>query len=266
MTAEEIEPSPPSYGWRPLVLILSVIAVVAAAAITFAFRSSDSVTSSREDSCDDSGVRGNVALTVDGSPAPDDLRKAAAGLKKRLAPYDCDAEVSVTGDRLQVAALKDAVDHLDSLLAPGRIEFREVLQTRPATNCTSSARALSRVRATDRLSACSQDGTEQLDLLPAAVVGADVQKATAERDQQLGEWQIIVHFTEGGQKRWTGLTARTVGKRVAIVLDGVVLSAPNIQERIEGDAQITGSFSEASAKALAAQLSSGALPVTLRRG
>jgi len=80
--------------------------------------------------------------------------------------------------------------------------------------------------------ACSEDGSEKYYLDVAKVVGTDVKTAAAQRDQQLGEWQVIVKFTGKGQNKWTDLTAATVQKRVAVALDAVVISAPTIQERI----------------------------------
>jgi preprotein translocase subunit SecD len=119
---------------------------------------------------------------------------------------------------------------------------------------------------TKQIVACSEDGSEKYHLDVAKVVGTDVKTATAQRDQQLGDWQIIVKFTGKGQNRWTDLTAATVGKQVAVALDAVVISAPNIQERIDGDAQITGSFTRDSASNLANVLKYGALPLSFTSG
>src|SRR4030095_8835983 len=56
-----------------------------------------------------------------------------------------------------------------------------------------------------------------------------------------------------------------VGRQLAIVLDGVISSAPNIRERIpSGDAQITGNFTAESARDLAIVLRAGALPAPVR--
>jgi preprotein translocase subunit SecD len=114
--------------------------------------------------------------------------------------------------------------------------------------------------------ACSKDGTEKYQLDVAKVRGTDVKGASAQRDQQLGEWQVIVSFTGSGQNKFTDLTAATVNKRVAIVLDAVVVSAPTIQQRIDGDAQITGSFTQKSASDLADVLKYGALPLSFDPG
>ncbi|MDT4894503.1 MAG: preprotein translocase subunit SecD [Pseudonocardiales bacterium] len=114
--------------------------------------------------------------------------------------------------------------------------------------------------------ACSKDGSEKYQLDVAKVRGTDVKGASAQRDQQLGEWQVIVSFTGSGQNKFTDLTAATVNKRVAIVLDAVVVSAPTIQQRIDGDAQITGSFTQKSASDLADVLKYGALPLSFDPG
>src|SRR4051812_11681985 len=114
--------------------------------------------------------------------------------------------------------------------------------------------------------ACSEDGAEKFHLDVAKVRGNDVKGATAQRDQQLGAWQVIVSFTGKGQNKFTDLTAATVGQRVAIVLDGVVISAPTIQSRIDGDAQITGSFNQKTSGDLANTLKYGALPLSFRPG
>jgi preprotein translocase subunit SecD len=114
--------------------------------------------------------------------------------------------------------------------------------------------------------ACSEDGSEKYHLDVAKVVGTDVKGATAQQDQQLGAWQVIVSFTGKGQNKFTDLTAATIGKRVAIALDGVVISAPTIQSRIDGDAQITGNFTKSSSASLANTLKYGALPLSFEPG
>ncbi|MCW2606785.1 MAG: secD [Frankiales bacterium] len=111
--------------------------------------------------------------------------------------------------------------------------------------------------------ACSDDGAAKYHLDVAKVVGTDVKGATASLDQQTGsQWQIVVEFTGEGQDKFTNLTEATVGKNVAIVLDGIVLSAPTIQTRIDSDAQITGDFDQKSSAELANTLKYGALPLS----
>ncbi|MFN4227615.1 MAG: protein translocase subunit SecD [Candidatus Ratteibacteria bacterium] len=67
-----------------------------------------------------------------------------------------------------------------------------------------------------------------------------------------------------GAKIFEEVTGKNVGKRLAIVLDGVIKSAPQIRERIpEGKAVITGKFTMDEARELAIVLRSGALPAKL---
>jgi preprotein translocase subunit SecD len=116
---------------------------------------------------------------------------------------------------------------------------------------------------TDQIVACGRDGKAKYLLAPAKVVGTDVKGAIARLDPSgTNQWQVSVSFTGDGQKKFTDLTTTTVGKQVAIVLDGVVVSAPVIQNTIPGDAQITGNFSKTEAQNLSNVLKYGALPLT----
>ncbi len=76
---------------------------------------------------------------------------------------------------------------------------------------------------------------------------------------------VTTVFDTTGARRFARLTTEHVGERFAIVLDGKVLSAPNIREPIPGGrGQISGGFSLQGAKDLAVLLRSGALPAPLR--
>jgi preprotein translocase subunit SecD len=76
---------------------------------------------------------------------------------------------------------------------------------------------------------------------------------------------VSITFDQAGGAKFAKLTTENVNKPFAIVLDGKVLSAPNINEPIlGGSAQISGSFTVESANQLAISLRSGALPVDLK--
>ena len=100
---------------------------------------------------------------------------------------------------------------------------------------------------------------------PAELTGRAVRTARAQAPQGLsGDWEVIVDFTGEGSDQWSELTGRYVQRQIAIVLDGVVQSAPTVQEQITGGtARITGQFTEREAKDLALVLRFGALPVEL---
>jgi preprotein translocase subunit SecD len=105
------------------------------------------------------------------------------------------------------------------------------------------------------------------------VIGRDVSGATAAIDpQSLSGWFVSLDFTSDGTKKFGQLTQDVVNlpapqNQVAIVLDGVVVSAPRINEAIlGGQAQITGSFSQLEAQDLANVLKYGSLPLAFDRG
>jgi preprotein translocase subunit SecD len=76
-----------------------------------------------------------------------------------------------------------------------------------------------------------------------------------------GAWGVSMSMTPKGRADFSRVTGNNVGRQLAIVLDGVVSSAPNIRERIpSGSASITGGFDVESAKDLAIVLRAGALP------
>ena len=78
---------------------------------------------------------------------------------------------------------------------------------------------------------------------------------------QFNESYVSINFNRQGSRKFAQLTAENVGKRMAIVLDKQVYSAPVIREKIEGGrAQISGSFTPEDAHDLAIILRAGALP------
>ncbi len=111
------------------------------------------------------------------------------------------------------------------------------------------------------------DGTvaTRYELGPALLRGDIVSSASAAPPTGLsGDWQVNVSFTGSGSSQFDAMAAQYVNKQVAIVLDGVVESAPTINSTsYNGSAQITGSFSQSQAKDLALVLRYGSLPVQL---
>jgi preprotein translocase subunit SecD len=97
------------------------------------------------------------------------------------------------------------------------------------------------------------------------ITGDKLVKADPTFDQQTNEPAVTIQFdSEGGQK-FARMTQQNTGKLFAIILDGQVISAPQIKEPIFGGiSQISGSFTTQSANALAISLRSGALPVDLK--
>ena len=83
--------------------------------------------------------------------------------------------------------------------------------------------------------------------------------------RSFGEAQISLNFDDEGAKLFERLTSENVGRKLAIVLDGIVYSDPVIKERIpNGRAVISGSFSDDEAKAVAIALRTGRLPAPVK--
>jgi preprotein translocase subunit SecD len=100
---------------------------------------------------------------------------------------------------------------------------------------------------------------------PAELTGKVVRTARAQAPQGFtGDWSVTADFTGAGSRQFDELAQRNFQRQVAIVLDGVVKSAPTINaQQFNGTAEITGQFSEREAKDLALVLRFGALPVQL---
>ena len=94
------------------------------------------------------------------------------------------------------------------------------------------------------------------DLGPVFLDGGRIKKATPS-PSEYGDGHIVsIEFDEQGAKTWADFTTANVGERVAILINGRVLSAPSIQSPITGGtAQIVGRFTAQEAAQLAWQLS-----------
>jgi preprotein translocase subunit SecD len=93
------------------------------------------------------------------------------------------------------------------------------------------------------------------------LTGASLETAKVQISDRFGEPNVSIKFNSQGATDFDRITNDNVRKRLAIVLDGVVHSAPVIQERISGgNAQITGNFTMDEARDLAIVLRAGALP------
>ena len=94
--------------------------------------------------------------------------------------------------------------------------------------------------------------------------GDSLTNARASFDPRTNEPIVEITFDPQGGAKFARLTSENVGKPFAIILDGQVISAPNINEPIiGGTAQISGHFTTKTANQLAIALRSGALPVNL---
>ncbi|MFI5241032.1 MAG: protein translocase subunit SecD [Microgenomates group bacterium] len=109
-----------------------------------------------------------------------------------------------------------------------------------------------------------EGSSDSAQLVPTNLTGADLQSAQVSFDSNNGKPGISLQFSKEGGDKFSEITSRNIGKALPIILDGEVLSAPIVQERITGgSAQISGTFTVDQAKKLSIQLNAGALPVPI---
>jgi preprotein translocase subunit SecD len=100
---------------------------------------------------------------------------------------------------------------------------------------------------------------------PTPLTGKYLKGAEIGSDQTTFQSLVLLEFNEEGAKIFEELTSKNVGKPLAIYIDGILISAPVVQEVISGGkAQISGKFTLNEAKDLASNLNAGALPVPIK--
>ncbi|MSO78673.1 MAG: protein translocase subunit SecD [Acidimicrobiia bacterium] len=146
---------------------------------------------------------------------------------------------------------------------------------------SSGVRIPTTTRADDKRKACvvleerlapdaTSDSPNRLYLGPTELTGNVVDNARSEFQPGQG-WSVAIKFTNEGSAQWDALGEKYFQQRVAIVLDGVVQSAPEIQpgeavfSPFGGTAIISGNFEQAEADELAKVVNYGALPVELEK-
>ena len=96
------------------------------------------------------------------------------------------------------------------------------------------------------------------------LTGRYLKKAEIAFDNVTNEPIVTIQFNDEGAKLFEEITERNIGKPLAIFLDGQILSAPIVQDKISGgSAQITGRFTRQEAQEIARNLNAGALPLPI---
>ena len=110
-----------------------------------------------------------------------------------------------------------------------------------------------------------EDGSEEAIVSKRIILSGDnLVDAKPTMDTQTNETVVSFSLDRVGAKKFGKATSNGVGKRLAIVLDGKIISAPSVREPIiGGSGQISGDFTFQTATDLALLLRSGALPAPL---
>lgn len=134
-----------------------------------------------------------------------------------------------------------------------------------------ASQAAARARDSAEVVVCDSEGLEKFALGPVAIPGTDVSDASAVFDAQRGQgWIVQMEFNDSGAKKFADTTKELSEQlsprdRFAIVLDGEVVSAPSVDQRLGGGrAEIYGNFDQESAEELANILKYGSLPLNFR--
>ena len=213
------------------------------------------------------GENGQIVL----EPSPEGLRKREDGMLSRVVEVvrrrvdpDGSTGASVTAEGKDGISVEFAgldVSEVNARIAtPARLTFQFVDASGPSQEAGSSA-----IPPGDEL---LPDGTEAgrfLLLYKEATLGSDdVREASAGIEPPQYEPCVNFELTAAGAAAFARLTQDNIGRRLAIVLDGKILSAPVIRSGIPGGrGMIIGHFTVAEASRIALLLRSGALPAPL---
>ncbi len=208
----------------------------------------------------------HLVLKVDTSKIPEDARKDAADralevIRNRIDEFGVkEPQISPQGKDEIVVQLPGITDRGRALELIGKtalLEFKLV-----STDADKLNKALQGSVPAGFDLQKDENGDPLLLEKDAVMTGDVLTTAFMSFDQsRFNEPYVSIQFTAEGAKKFAKVTQDNVGRRLAIVLDGKVKSAPQIREAIpSGQAQITGRFSKEEASDLAIVLKVGALP------
>ncbi len=126
--------------------------------------------------------------------------------------------------------------------APTSFQIRRVVEEKDSANSETLPFANARPGAETSLRVMKQ----------AVLDAADVASATTQKDPITGDNSVRVTLTEKGKERFAKLTEQSIGKRLAVIVDGKIMIAPVIRERIAGGSLVvTGNLTSKDAEELA---------------
>ncbi|MDD4182484.1 MAG: protein translocase subunit SecD [Candidatus Omnitrophica bacterium] len=197
--------------------------------------------------------------SVSKSQVSDAMGGAIEKVRTRIDSFGVkETSIQIQGDNSILVQLPGVVDReiIDKLREVGKLEFKLVSDEKEKIE--------------EAIKGTVPEGYELKDYKgavlvhkEAALTGADLSQSSVGFDQY-GVPNVRLQFTAEGAKKFGKVTEENVGKQLAIILDGKVMSAPAIREAIlSGQAEITGDFSLDEARSIVSVLNSGALPIPL---
>lgn len=231
----------------------------------------------------------NVIVSIPGEPSAETLARIQSSAKLEFRPviYTDVAATSEVGSTPEASSTPTPEPSLATTATAAPTDASDPNWVSPALfaqyqdfDCATLDTADTNVAPADEpLITCEPngDGTYGFKYIlgPVEVSGETIADASSglianSQGVSTGLWGVFITFNDEGTRQFAAVTQRLFGfdpdtdvrNRFAIVLDGTVISAPTTQGIItDGKPQISGSFTQASAKTLADQLKFGALPI-----
>ena len=216
-------------------------------------------------------IQGGLSVILTAKPRPGqslttaDMDRAELIVRNRVAKLGA-SETSIQRQGsdsilVQIPGIKNAEEALKVIGSTGQLEFVEVKSITDTETIAALARGDDNIKV--------KEGSYK-----PFMTGEVVKSAAVSQNTQTGQIEVNITMSAEGSKIWAEATTRMApiskggksptGEQVAIVLDGVVKSAPAVNEPITGgQTAISGTFTADEAKNLKTVLETGALPVTL---
>jgi preprotein translocase subunit SecD len=251
------EPSP-SGGCSPL--ILALLAAIFGSFMAAFSTSSSTLVSPTE-------IVTHVTFAPIGTFTTDELEQAETVISKRLTGLGLStATVEIIDSKtisVGLPQIEDLDDVVKTLSARGLLEFVGFSDV-PDIGDWTGRDILTTGQGDHPVSDTASKNPVTNAPFETVLTGEGVQSAVSSFNQDYGgQWQVTVKFSDEAGRVLGEYTHAHIGKPLAIVLDGKVLSVPVIQAEISTEAVIAGNFTEQETKRLAVQLGSGALPFAM---
>lgn len=193
-----------------------------------------------------------------GTPSAEDMDTTVTIIENRVNALGAsEATVQLQGDDqilIQIPGLDDPDTALETLGTVGYLEFVSVPDITDDTVKSEIEQGQSGMTLTE--------GTYS-----AVITGSDINRVSVNRASETSsDYAVDITLNDSGKEAFAEATTKLAvnHEQIAIVLDGVVQSAPSVQSIIaDGNVEITGSYTLDEAQSLQTILESGSLPVTL---
>jgi len=219
----------------------------------------------------------NIVVSIPGTPDPNTLQLIRASAKLEFRPV---LTTSASTPTEEVGGLDEEGQQLEDSPSIEPQNASDPSWITPAVqnefdtlDCSQDFREAGQVDDPNRpLVTCDTSLTQKYILGPVEVEGANIADATSgtvttSTGASTNEWAVNIEFDADGTERFSQVTSRLFSlteprNQFAITLDGFIITAPRVNDVIpNGQAQITGSFTQDTSQILADQLKYGALPI-----